>query len=106
MTDASSTTFFPASGVLGAPLEHLRRLINAYPTLRDAEIISSECYTAPIRLGIVHRFLLLELRRHERKVIWVRFDRMRDRRESNWKFVRAGAQTRANDIVRATLISW
>lgn len=95
----TADTFLPAGGILGAPLEHLCRLIDAYPSLRDADIVSSESFVEPLRLGIVHRFLLLELRRSGRKTIWARLERLRYKLASNWTFILAGAQTRANDSV-------
>lgn len=99
----SGKTFLPTGGLLGASLEHFCRLIDAYPSLQDAEIISSECYQEPINMVLMHRFLLLELRRHKRKTIWVRLERLRDRLQSNRRFLLAGAQTRANDSVSAPL---
>lgn len=98
----SSQTFLPIEGGYGVLLKHLCHLIDRYPTLRDADIVSSECYTEPIRLRILHRFLLLELHREGRKPIWVRLDRTRDNFTSTGRFLLLNrARTRANDVVSA-----
>lgn len=96
---ASYRTFLPIEGCYSVFLPHLCDMIDMYPTLQDAEVISSECYTTPIRLGIVHRFLLLELQREGLKPIWMRLDRTRNKFTSSTRFIFNGARTRANDIV-------
>lgn len=100
----SYKTFLPIKGCYGVFLTHLCDMIDMYPTLQEAEVISTECYTTPIRLGIVHRFLLLELRRDGLKPIWMRLDRTRNKFTSRARFVLTGGQTRANDIVSVYII--
>lgn len=105
MTSTRSTrTFLPDGGGIGGSLEQLCKLIDAFTSLRDAEIVSSECFAAPLRLGIVHRFLLIELRRGTRKPIWVRIERRRDNLESSRTFIFSGARSRANNSVSATVM--
>lgn len=102
---SSVSTFLPKNGGYGGPLDHLCRLIDAYPSLQGARIITSECYTKPLRvtlpvgIGLVHRFLLLELERESKKSIWVRLDRMPSATSSRWRFIRSIAQTPAHDTV-------
>lgn len=98
----STKTFLPHGGGYGGSLEHLCDLIDAYPSLRDAEIVSSECHTQRIRIVLnltVHRFLILELRRGEKKPIWIRLDRTRTKTVSDLDFVRAAGRIQANDTV-------
>lgn len=96
---STDLTFLPTAGGYGVPLEHLCRLIDAYPTLREGKIISSECYTSPMPGGLVHRFLMLELRREGRKTIWARLDRTRLKTVGAFQFFVSGGRTDSNDIV-------
>lgn len=98
-TRETMATFIPMDGAYGIPMVYLSRLIDDFPALRNAEIASSECWTAPIRFGVLHRFLVLELRREGRKSIWLRLERTRFKGDSAMKFIWQGGQTRANDIV-------
>lgn len=49
-------------------------LIEKHRSLQEAEIITTEGYAQQIG-GILHRFLVLELRRSGKKTIWLRLDR-------------------------------
>lgn len=100
----SITTIVPQQGGYGGQLAHLIHLINNYTALQYATIKSTECYAHHIALGIPHRFLILELERPGKKTIWLRMDRMRSRTVSTTSFLRGGATTQANDIVRVQSI--
>lgn len=72
----STETVVPANaGGYGVPLEHLCRLIDAYPSLQSAEIVKTECYTKRIvsvaGVAIVHRYLVLEICRKGKQPIWI-----------------------------------
>lgn len=72
--------------------------IDAHPSLRAAEIVSTECYA--LRAGAVtHRFVVLELRRQGRKDVWLRLDRRRGEKVSIFRFLSASGITDANDRV-------
>lgn len=60
-------------------LEDFCALISLHQTLRTAEIASAECYFE-WNSGILHRFLILELRCEERGRIFLRLDRRAGRR--------------------------
>lgn len=64
------------------------------------KIIATESYSEHIRLGIYHRFLLMELARGD-KTIWLRLDRRRSKRLGFLQFVWSGGSTSAYDTVRA-----
>lgn len=100
---SSVVTMFPGQCGYGGQLSHLTQLISKHTALYYATIVSTECYTQPIRLGIVHRFLLLELARPGKKKIWLRLDRRLSKRVGPFRFVRAGGSTPANDTVRIEL---
>lgn len=105
-TVSTSTVIPTNAGGYGMPLEHLCRLISSYPSLQDAEIVASACYTKRITsivgIAVLHRYLVLELRREGKKTIWVRLDRARSKASESRPFLRALGQTRANDVVSAT----
>lgn len=67
------------------PLDTLCDLIDRYATLERAEIISVEVYKEWTAFGVLHRFLVLQLRRPKRSDIWIRLDR---RASSNVTFPR------------------
>lgn len=66
--------------------------------MQRAEIISAEGYKEWIG-PILHRFLVLELRRSSRKPIWLRIDRRMAQGVGTFRFIRALATTPANDTV-------
>lgn len=105
ISSESTRTIISERGGYGIQLEHLCRMISTNPSLQDAKIIGSECYTkniGPSFAGVVHRFLVLQLLREGRKPIWVRMDRTRQKMGTTVNFVRAAATTRANDTVRGS----
>lgn len=92
----------PGGGTLSLSLAQLCDSISQHRTLQQAEIISSEGYV--VRSGaVIHRFLVLQLRRARRNMIWLRLDRLRSTKVSPLGFLRAGASTPANDTVRRPL---
>lgn len=100
----SAPTIIPANaGGYGVKLKHLCQLITEYPSLQTAEIVKSECYARRIAslagVEIVHRYLVLELRRKGKKPIWVRLDRTSDKAASRLHMVRSGGRTKDNDTV-------
>lgn len=101
---ATTTTILPTQGGYGGQLSQLTHLISKHTALYYATILSTECYYQSIRLGIVHRFLLLELSRPGRKTIWLRLDRRRSTVVGTFQFLRSGGSTRANDTVRTNSI--
>lgn len=83
----------------GSTLDHLIQLIGKHTALYYATILSTECYSVPIRLGIVHRFLLMELARPGKTTIWLRMDRRRSKRVGNLRFLGSGGSTPSFDTV-------
>lgn len=68
------------------------------PSLQDAEIVTIES-CAEYSNGVTHRFLILELRRQERKDAWLRLDRRRGGEKSFFAFLFGSGETAANDVV-------
>lgn len=95
---SSAASFLHRSEYSG-PLSHLIHLISKYTALYHATIVSAECWSQPIRLGILHRFLLMELARPGKRTIWLRLDRRRAVNSSTLGFLGAGGSTSANDTV-------
>lgn len=100
LTISSVASFLHRSEYSG-PLSHLCQLISKHSALYYATIISTECYSQPIRLGIVHRFLLMELARPRKKTIWIRLDRRPSDTLGTLGLVGAVGSTPANDAVRS-----
>lgn len=94
----SSVASFLHRSEYHGPLSLLTSLVSKHTALYYATILSTECYTQPIRLGIVHRFLLMELARPGKGTIWLRLDR-RPTEVSTLRFLGAGGSTPANDTV-------
>lgn len=91
------------SGIIGLSLPQLCDSISQHRSLQQAEIVCSEGYA--VRAGaVIHRFLVLQLRRARRKMIWLRLDRLRSTKVSPLGFLRAGASTPANDTVCSWLL--
>jgi len=65
--------------------------------------MSTECYAENLG-GVTHRFLLLELRRSNRKDVCLRLDRRRGQNVSLIKFFAFSGVTKAND--RVGLLVW
>ncbi|KAF8309238.1 hypothetical protein DL93DRAFT_2231111 [Clavulina sp. PMI_390] len=89
-------TVMPQYGVMKLSLEDLCEYIRLHRTLQVASIVKSECYFE-VAGPVLHRFLILELRREGRKVIWLRLDRRRGEKISLIKFLSASGVTKAND---------
>lgn len=81
------------------PLEQLCHNIDNCESLARAKILSVECYRERSIMGILHRTLLFELCRPDRRNIWLRIDRRMDKMTSLSTFVLRGGKTRANDEV-------
>lgn len=92
----------PPSDILaeyGGMLNHLIQKISKHTTLYYTTIVATESYSELIRLGVYHRFLLLELAQPEKKTIWLRLDRRRSKRLGVFDFVWSGGSTSAYDTV-------
>lgn len=83
----------------GSTLSYLTQRISKHTALYYTAIVSTECYSEPMRLGIVHRFLLMELARPGKKIIWLRLDRLRSKRVGILRFLGSGGSTPAYDTV-------
>lgn len=79
VSTAMSTVTVVARGILGLTLSELCDLITEHHSLQKAEIISIEVYTEPAKVW-GHRFMILELRRPQRKTVYLRLDRRRTRK--------------------------
>lgn len=92
------------SDFLGAKLklDELVELIRSHISLQRAEILSTEGYKEWSN-GILHRFLVLELRRTSKASIWLRIDRRMQPNASKINFVLAMGESPAYDTVRPTL---
>ena len=99
----SGHTVVPSLGVMDLSLSDVCKYISDNRSLQNAEIISTECY-AEKQGGVTHRFLVLELRRANRKDVWLRLDRRRGAGVSLFKFVAFSGVTQAND--RVSLQFW
>jgi len=84
--------------VIDLSLSDVCKYISDYRSLQNAEIMSTECYAENLG-GVTHLFLLLELRRSNRKDVWLRLDRRRDQNVSLIKFFAFSGVTKANDRV-------
>jgi hypothetical protein len=71
-TPSVATVIF--CGVWTMSVLQLCDVVQQHRSLRQAKILSTECYTESTR-GVVHRFLVLELHREGRKDICLRIDR-------------------------------
>ena len=79
-------------------LSQLCEVIDRHRSLQRAEIISTEGYVE--RLGaIIHRFLVLLLRRSGRKPVYLRLDRRLGKNTSALHLLRSSGSTPANDVV-------
>lgn len=89
-------------------LQEFIDLIAGHRSLQNTEILSAEGYRQKIvgikEVSIVHRYLVLELKRHGQDPIWLRLDRRRDNDVGALAFLAAAAETRANDQVRGSFI--
>lgn len=95
----SISTAVPMFGVLDLTLSEICQYVDAYSSLQAAEIVCTECYAE--RAGaVLHRFIILELRRENRKNVWLRLDRRRGKGVSMFQFLATAGITKANDRVR------
>ncbi|KAF8289118.1 hypothetical protein DL93DRAFT_1163770 [Clavulina sp. PMI_390] len=97
-TIASVATFFPRFGAIELSLADVCSFISEGAALRGAHIISVKGYCEPAG-PVLHRFVVLHLRRVQRKDIWLRLDRRRGQGVSAFRFVFASGDTQANDKV-------
>lgn len=95
-------TTIVSHGLLQLELSELCNLIKARRSLSLAEIVSVECYAQRVGL-ILHRFLVLHLRREGRKDMYLRMDRRAAKDVSLTELVWASGQTQARDEVRLLL---
>jgi len=93
---ATAATAVPRLGVMDLSLSDTCKYISDHPSLQEAEIVSTECYVQNLG-GVMHRFLLLELRRANRKDVWLRLDRRRGGNVSLLRFFALSGVTKAND---------
>jgi len=77
-------------------------VVKEHQSLRQAEIMSTECYTESIR-GVIHRFLILELHREGRMEIWLRLDRRAGR--TILQLLRTVGTAPAKDVVRTKALA-
>lgn len=79
-------------------LQALIHLTDTHRSLQCAEICVAEGYKQ-ISSGVLHRFLLLEVRHPNQKSIWLRLDRRTDRTVGRLGFLLASGVTPSNDTV-------
>lgn len=97
-TVTSAGSVVPELGILHLSLHDLCMYISNHRCLRKATILSTQCYYHNAGV-VIHRFLLLELHRENRKNIWVRLDRRRGEGVSLFSFMLTSGVTKANDTV-------
>jgi len=97
-TIASADTVVDSNGHLKLLLEDLCKVIDEHRSMQLAEIVTTEGYSEWTGT-VIHRFLVLELRRVGRKPIWLRIDRQRAQDVNAFRFLAARASTPANDTV-------
>jgi hypothetical protein len=94
-----ATGVVPQIGRIVLTLAELCSYVDAHRPLQLAKILSTECYAEDAG-GVLHRFLVIELRLPGRETIWLRLDRKMANNVSFWKFLMASGETPANDVVR------
>lgn len=82
-------------------LSQLCDFIAKHPSLQTAGIVSCSCYAQRTSLLVIHRFLILQLRRTGRKDVWLRLDRLRSPNVALIEFSLTGGVTPSNDMVRS-----
>lgn len=80
-------------------LDKLVNLIKDHRSLRRAEIVSTEGYKESPN-GILHRFLILKLRREKKDPVWLRLDRRMHPNTGRTAFLLASGESPAYDTVR------
>lgn len=94
-------TVVPCVGVIDLSLSELCQLIQQRRSLQQAIITMTEGYSE--RSGtVVHRFLVLQLKRDDKEPTWLRLDRRMGNDVSTMSFVLKSSVTRANDTVSDT----
>lgn len=85
-------------------LQTLIRLTDNHQSLQRAEICLAEGYKITTR-GVLHRFIVLEIRRPDQKSIWLRLDRRTDPNVGPLGFILASGVTASNDTVCCHLLT-
>ncbi|KAF8287411.1 hypothetical protein DL93DRAFT_2161660 [Clavulina sp. PMI_390] len=80
------------------PLRRFISMVEEHSIIQSMEIISSEGYKE-IHMGVVHRFLLLEVSRPAKPTVWLRLDRRRDYGVNIFAFILSAGVTEANDSI-------
>ena len=88
-------------GVLDLSVSELCQLIQQRASLQHAIITRTEGYAEHLG-AVVHRFLVLELKREDKKPIFLRLDRRRGEGVSPMSLISASGVTSANDTVSNT----
>ncbi|KAF8315960.1 hypothetical protein DL93DRAFT_2194721 [Clavulina sp. PMI_390] len=89
-------TVAPTHGMIDLSLAEICNYIDKHRPLQQAYIVSSECYSQMVG-SVTHRFLVLQLRRPHRKVIWLRLDRWRGEKVPIMRFLTKLGTTKAID---------
>lgn len=99
-TVLTTSSNWTVSYILGKTmqLDQLTALIQAHSSLQRIEIASTEGYKQK-RNGILHRFLILELRRSDKSPVWLRIDRRMHPDTTRVSFVLASGESPAYDTV-------
>lgn len=79
-------------------LDKLVELIRSRPSLQRANILSTEGYKQ-IHSGVLHRFLILEVQREDRRSVWLRIDRRADPNMNRVSLLLARGESPAHDTV-------
>ena len=95
----------PDFGKIDLKLFELCAYVNQSTELQEARIVATESYVERARTVVTHRFLVLELRRHNLRDAWLRLDRRRGEDTSILKFLTLSGVTEANDEVRLNSIN-
>lgn len=82
-------------------LDDLVKLIESHTSLQDIKILSTEGYKEMSNV-VLHRFLILELRRGKETSVWLRIDRRVHPESKGVSFVLALGQSPAYDTVSQT----
>ena len=100
----ASSSAVPDFGKIDLKLSELCAYVNQSTELQEARIVATEEY-AEVGGTVTHRFLVLELRRHNLNDAWLRLDRRIGENTSIWKFLTLSCVTEANDEVRLKSIN-
>lgn len=99
ISSRGSTDSVDLEGARHFTLDELCSFIARHPSLQTAGIVSCSCYAQQSSFIVTHRFLILQLRRTEKRDVWLRLDRRPSAAVGIVDFSLASGVTPSNDTV-------